>query len=214
MRAVALLIALACTSEPIPADRAFGPAVPDLTAGSDATSRHAVTIHVPEGLGRVTFQAPDGAVHQVPCSTCHGPDGLAERAADPARPFHLGLTPLPAGVEPPSGALSRRLEHGQLQCAACHSSGDRDRLRLADGRELPFEDVVTLCAQCHGPQYRDYQRGSHGGMNGYWDLRRGPRTRNSCVDCHHPHAPAYRPVMPVFPPRDRWLDSSTKTETH
>jgi formate-dependent nitrite reductase cytochrome c552 subunit len=66
-------------------------------------------------------------------------------------------------------------------------------------------EAMRLCAQCHGPQYRDYKRGSHGGMTGHWDLSRGERTRNNCVDCHDPHAPAYPGTTPVLPPRDRYL---------
>jgi nitrate reductase cytochrome c-type subunit len=64
-----------------------------------------------------------------------------------------------------------------------------------------------LCAQCHGPQARDFQHGAHGGMTGYWDLSKGPRRRNSCIDCHDPHAPKYPAVMPVFPPAESGLKS-------
>jgi len=63
--------------------------------------------------------------------------------------------------------------------------------------------VMTLCSQCHGPQRRDYNMGLHGGMNGYWDLTKGGRTRNTCINCHDPHAPAFPLVMPVLPPKDR-----------
>ena len=55
---------------------------------------------------------------------------------------------------------------------------------------------MTLCAQCHGPQFRDYQHGAHGGMTGYWDLTKGGRMRNNCIDCHDPHAPKYPTVTP------------------
>jgi hypothetical protein len=78
-------------------------------------------------------------------------------------------------------------------------------LRLADGRSLPYSDVMSLCAQCHGPQFRDYQHGAHGGMTGYWDLSKGGRTRNSCIDCHDPHAPKYPTVTPARGPNDRFL---------
>ena len=73
-------------------------------------------------------------------------------------------------------------------------------MRLADGRKLPFSEAQLLCAQCHGPQARDYLHGAHGGMNGYWDKARG--TRNTCTDCHDPHAPLYPAWTPVFHPRD------------
>jgi predicted CXXCH cytochrome family protein len=88
---------------------------------------------------------------------------------------------------------------------ACHNPADNyATLRLADGTALAFSESMQLCAQCHGPQYRDYQRGSHGGMTGYWDLRRGPRVRNHCQHCHDPHAPQFPKVLPVAEPRDRF----------
>ena len=41
-----------------------------------------------------------------------------------------------------------------------------------------------------------------GGMNGYWDLSRGPRERHACTTCHDPHAPAYVGMMPARGPVD------------
>jgi hypothetical protein len=63
-------------------------------------------------------------------------------------------------------------------------------------------DAIRLCAQCHGQQHTAYTHGAHGGMNGHWDLSRGDRLRNHCVDCHDPHAPAFPRYMPMPPPRD------------
>ena len=97
--------------------------------------------------------------------------------------------------------------HGDLSCLSCHNPDDYGTLRLADQRAVLYRDVMTLCAQCHGPQYRDYLHGAHGGMNGYWDLTKGPRTRNSCIHCHDPHAPAFPSMRPTFKPRDRFLES-------
>ena len=110
------------------------------------------------------------------------------------------------------------LKHGTLRCGQCHGAAqpdagagpDYDQLRLADGSGVAFDDVMTLCAQCHGPQTRDYNRGSHGGMTGYWDTRLGPRTRNQCIHCHDAHAPAYVGMMPAPGPRDRFLRRSTR----
>lgn len=159
----------------------------------DAGALHPVTIHQPTSLGVLDTPLIDarGATIGVACATCHGP--TAERAIATA---DAGRAEVHAGID---------VQHGGLTCDACHDT-DRTRLRLADGRGLPFADAMDLCAQCHGPQTRDYRRGSHGGMTGYWDLRRGPRARNHCIDCHAPHAPAYPAgVLPVLPPRDRYL---------
>lgn len=94
------------------------------------------------------------------------------------------------------------VRHGDVGCLACHDPGDYDSLRRPDGISVPFQEVMQVCGQCHGPQTRDYRHGSHGGMTGFWDLSRGDRVRNGCTDCHDPHAPAYPRVLPVFPPRD------------
>lgn len=136
---------------------------------------------------------PSGTPAGIACATCHAAGlrpSLAARAG--ASAFHLGV----------------ELRHGGLRCDACHAPTDRTRLRLADGEELAFPEVMRLCGQCHGPQLRDYQHGAHGGMRGYWDLTRGPRERNSCVVCHGAHEPAYPKVIPAPPPRDRFLEST------
>lgn len=104
-----------------------------------------------------------------------------------------------------------RFSHGQLSCVSCHNPGDNySSLRLADGRSVPFEESITLCAQCHGPQYRDYERGAHGGMAGYWDLKRGDRVRNHCQHCHDPHVPNYPKFYPAAAPQDRFQPSHGK----
>ena len=89
---------------------------------------------------------------------------------------------------------------------SCHNAAEGyGSLRLADGKSLPYSEVMTLCAQCHGPQYRDYLHGAHGGMTGHWDLTKGGRYRNNCIDCHDSHAPKYPTVMPAAGPNDRFL---------
>ncbi len=126
------------------------------------------------------------------CSTCHAtrePD-RSNRRADDLQTFHQGLV----------------LAHGHVSCLSCHNAANYDSLMLADGTPVAFTDVMQLCGQCHGPQTRDYHHGAHGGMTGYWDLSRGPRQRNNCVDCHDPHAPAFPKMIPTFKPRDRFLE--------
>lgn len=126
----------------------------------------------------------------VACNTCHA-------TRSPNRDAQLGQN-LAAFHQKLNGA------HGKLSCVACHNADDGyASLRLADGKSLAYSEVMQLCAQCHGPQFRDYQHGAHGGMNGYWDLSRGERTRNNCIDCHHPHAPKFRTFMPAPGPHDQ-----------
>lgn len=135
------------------------------------------------------------------CSTCHttreanylaGPEALPQE-------FHQGL----------------EYAHGALNCLSCHNADNYDTLRRADGRALAYDNVMALCSQCHGPQTRDYNHGSHGGMVGHWDLTKGDRQRNRCIDCHDVHAPAFPQVNPVFPPRDRGaLEQLLRDQAH
>ena len=164
-------------------------------AGDEPSKKYPVIVQHPPGLGMVDTDQVDvnGAVVGVSCATCHGRaarESLAERAGAPAD-FHRGIT----------------LEHGggRLLCASCHDPEDRTKLRLADGRRLRMDQVMELCAQCHGSQHRDFQHGAHGGSRGYWDLTKGPRFRNSCVACHAAHDPVYPPVRPAPAPNDRFL---------
>ena len=166
-----------------------------------AQPAHAVTIHQPARLGRVRLGTPPATTQAaaqggnggalVRCETCHAlrpgvtlPESMLELDQ-----FHQGL----------------ELQHGALRCAACHTDKASTTLHLADGRPLRPGQALELCRQCHGPQYRDYEHGAHGGMTGHWDLTRGPRLRNHCVDCHDPHAPQIRQVIPAAPPRDRFF---------
>jgi len=162
---------------------------PWLAEKSDSDTRHPVCIRQPRAeilvdSGRVDAQ---GQSIMVSCATCHDTRDPVVATNDAAHldQFHQGL----------------RYDHGKLSCLSCHHADDYNRLKLSDGRALDYSNSMKLCAQCHGPQHRDYQNGSHGGMTGYWDLSRGPRERNNCIDCHDPHHPAYPKVLPVFPPQ-------------
>lgn len=155
----------------------------------EAQPHHPVCIRQTRSEIRVDSGRVDenGNPVMVSCATCHDTREpvIATNDAALLDQFHRGM----------------RYEHGQLSCLSCHHAEDYNRLKLSDGRAIDFSSSMKLCAQCHGPQYRDYQNGSHGGMTGYWDLTRGPRQRNSCIDCHDPHHPAYPKVLPVFPPK-------------
>ncbi|HXG48895.1 MAG TPA: hypothetical protein VNO52_14830, partial [Methylomirabilota bacterium] len=152
---------------------------------------HPVVIRRPAGTPKVATGLTNyhGQPAMASCSACHATTrpNIDTRAAAELDQFHQGL----------------KYAHGNLTCLSCHNAKNYDTLRLADSRPVEFPDVMTLCSQCHGPQKRDYDLGLHGGMNGYWDLSRGGRTRNTCINCHDPHAPAFPLVMPVLPPRDR-----------
>lgn len=138
---------------------------------------------------------PHGQPVMINCNTCHA-------TKSPNNDLRLGasLTEFHQGLKG---------QHGNLTCVSCHNPQDGyQSLRLADGKLVPYVEVMQLCAQCHGPQYRDYQHGAHGGMTGYWDLTKGPRQRNNCIDCHDPHHPKYPVVRPAQGPQDRALSRS------
>lgn len=158
----------------------------------DTAATGRVDIHRPASLGVVDTPLVDvhGAPIGVSCDTCHGPGADGEVLAE-------------ARDNPEDMHASVEILHGGLSCNSCHDADDRRFLHLADGTRLEMVEAKRLCAQCHGVQHRDYMGGSHGGMTGAWDLRRGDRVRNHCLDCHGAHAPAYPQVQPVFPPQDR-----------
>lgn len=166
---------------------------------------HPVTIHQATGEPWVDSGHIDskGQSIMIACATCHDtrkPDLRTNNAAL-LDEFHQGM----------------KFQHGSLSCMSCHHPEDYNSLKLADGQSVGFAQSMQLCAQCHGPQYQDYQKGSHGGMTGYWDLKQGPRERNHCIDCHDPHHPKYPLVMPVFPPKPvigEDVPTSDSTTTH
>lgn len=98
------------------------------------------------------------------------------------------------------------LNHGNNRfCLNCHHSKNRNAFADYDGSEIAEEDVVSLCAKCHGPTYRDWKAGAHGRTNGYWDKSRGPQTKLRCIQCHDPHSPKFSKMdalaAPTYPQR-------------
>jgi len=155
---------------------------------------HAVTVARPAASPRIVTDRVDSLGRPVTagCPTCHSlgdlgdPERRASRGAPPTQLFHQGLT----------------VSHADIACRSCHQAPNYETLRLADNTPLPYTEVQTLCRQCHGPQGRDFDRGLHGGMNGHWDLSRGPRTRHMCTTCHDPHAPSFVGMHPARGPVD------------
>ena len=167
---------------------------PGVAASAEPTARHPVVVRTPHGPPTVPTGTVDekGRPVSLACATCHTtkPVNADAKLGTPLAYFHQKLVG----------------KHGNLSCTSCHNPADGyASLRLADGKSVPYTAVMTLCAQCHGPQFRDYQHGAHGGMTGHWDLSKGGRTRNNCVDCHDAHAPKYPTVSPAPGPNDRFL---------
>lgn len=91
------------------------------------------------------------------------------------------------------------LRHGERGrwCFDCHNPDDRDKLRLASGKLIPFTESYLLCGQCHGDKYRDWKVGVHGKRTGEWN---GKKQYLLCVNCHNPHSPHFKPLKPLPPP--------------
>jgi len=150
-------------------------------------------MHQPySSLGMNTDQRDiNGRPVRIACTVCHGQMAAkspAQRALGPAN-FHQGV----------------KIFHAGQACEACHNPPRYDTFRLAHGQAVEYGNVVQLCAQCHGRQWRDYRHGAHGGMTGYWDETAGPRDRNHCLDCHNPHQPTLPRMMPAPRPNYRFL---------
>jgi len=158
---------------------------------------HPVTIRQPAALGGLLVKGTSANAQKmhVGCDTCHSlrTPATVPRDTKQLSSIHRGL----------------KVQHGRLPCTSCHDSKSPQNLRLASGERISSAEVMRLCGQCHGSQKRDYDHGAHGGMQGYWDLSRGPRTRNNCVHCHAPHTPAYVGGRPVLPLKDRFLSPNT-----
>lgn len=113
-----------------------------------------------------------------PCSGCHA--GMEVNTRQRELHFHT------------EKKIRGHAEH-ERWCLDCHDPGDRDRLRLINGKKVEFVDSHRLCGQCHGSIYKDWKAGVHGRRIGYWD---GPKRYYLCTSCHDPHSPGFKPLAP------------------
>jgi hypothetical protein len=126
--------------------------------------------------------APPFSPGVFPCSQCHWEDEEVDMTRRPLE-HHEEIV----------------FEHDAENrwCFSCHNPQQRDRLHLADGRLIPFEESYLLCGQCHGPQLRHWRAGDHGKRTGLWS---GQKEYLLCAHCHDPHSPHIKPVEPMPPP--------------
>jgi Doubled CXXCH motif (Paired_CXXCH_1) len=163
---------------------------------------HPIIIRKPSGPPRIELVGndPQGRTGSVACSTCHAvrQANLENKSAATLDEFHQGMT----------------FSHGSITCYACHNPNDSDALRQADGSSVNYENVMALCSQCHSKQAESFAHGAHGGMNGHWDLSRGPQIKNNCIDCHDPHVPEYPKMIVGFKPKDRFNEPPNLEHNH
>jgi len=105
------------------------------------------------------------------------------------------------------------LGHGMNdRCYNCHALTDRDKLELHDGTLIGYDRSEELCAKCHGPTFRDWEKGVHGKTLGAWDVSSELHRRLKCTECHDPHAPAFPPMTPL--PGPNTLRMGERPEFH
>lgn len=138
------------------------------------------------------------------------PPRAEERLEVPPPPFTDGIFPCSACHQDLKVNRTRRtltdmhtdieLRHDEEHrwCLDCHDAGDRDRLHLASGELVSFEESYRLCGQCHGEKLRDWRAGVHGRRTGDWN---GHKSYLLCAHCHNPHQPRFKPLEPMPAPQ-------------
>jgi hypothetical protein len=129
----------------------------------------------------VLLPGPEPSDDYFPCSDCHDESMKTNRERRALEDDHEEL----------------EVVHGDLWCLQCHAPDDRDALQLSDGTRIAFEDSWKLCTQCHGKKLAEWKAGIHGKRTGHWW---GPKEYRTCIECHEPHAPAWKPIEPLPPP--------------
>ena len=127
---------------------------------------------------RLEVPPPPFSLGIYPCSNCHG--------MMPVNPNRRELTGFHTDIV---------LHHDEENrwCLDCHDAENRDRLHLASGEPVAFEESYRLCGQCHGEKYRDWRAGVHGRRTGDWN---GHKSYLLCAHCHNPHEPRFQPLIP------------------
>jgi len=120
---------------------------------------------------------------QYPCMECHNEIEKKDRVLLPLKqPHHL--------------MEFKHMDNIQ-NCFLCHNRFDYEHLRLINGSILSFDDSRQLCSQCHGEKKKDWENGVHGKQIGKWN---GKKFRDTCVECHDPHKPAFPKMKADSPP--------------
>ncbi len=107
------------------------------------------------------------------------------------------------------------MNHGMnVYCVNCHNMEDRNRLVLDGGRTTGYDQVEQLCAKCHGPTFRDWQKGMHGKTMDSWQRDTGNPRRLGCTECHDPHAPAFARMAPLPGPHTLRMGDALHSSEH
>ena len=133
-------------------------------------------------VGEIHVLRPPLSKETWPCSDCHDKD-----TSNPVR----------RTLKDAHQEIVLHHDEKNRWCLDCHDFADRDKLHLASGEKISFDESFRLCGQCHGPTYRDWRLGIHGKRTGYWN---GDKRYLLCVHCHWPHDPKFKSLHPLPPP--------------
>jgi hypothetical protein len=158
-----------------------------LLAGCQMAGEHGDTPPAPlsSAAEQVLVEPRAQLLPTYPCSSCH-----KDRAPDPKRrllkEFHK--------------TRYEEFLHGddEFWCYQCHALDNLDRLRLANGQIVSFDEAPALCTSCHGDKLSDWKKGIHGLAAGEWN---GVKYKRSCTACHNPHNPRFQAMEPEKPPQ-------------
>jgi hypothetical protein len=164
-----------------------------------------------EQEGETVYPVPPPLVYQglFPCQACHRKDirGVSSEL-EKGKSFLGKYIRIP---DPSPRILVRMhrditLKHANwMWCLNCHSTYERNSLRLITDENISFEQSYRLCGQCHGTIYRDWKIGIHGRRVGQWS---GKKLYLLCAHCHDPHQPRFRKLPGKKPPQfiksERW----------
>ncbi len=145
--------------------------------------------------GTGVYPAPPPFIYQglFPCQACHRKDIRGVNSQLEKGNSFLKTYIRLANSEP--RVLTKmhrdiRLKHADWHwCLNCHSTYERNKLKLITGENISFEQSYRLCGQCHGTIFRDWKLGVHGRRVGQWD---GKKLYLLCAHCHDPHKPMFR----------------------
>jgi hypothetical protein len=161
------------------------------------------------------YPVPPPLVYQglFPCQACHqrdirGVSSQLEKSKSFLGKYLRAPDPTPRILVRMHRDIS--LKHAEWHwCLNCHSTYERNYLKLMTGENISFEQSYRLCGQCHGTIYRDWKIGIHGRRVGQWN---GKKLYLLCAHCHDPHKPRFRKLPGKEPPhflkseRWKWLD--------